>query len=267
MSTVAKGRSLGFAYGSRPVLAGVDVEVRAGEVVALLGPNGAGKSTLLHVLLGLLAPTSGEARLGPDPVTSLDRREIARRVAFVPQGCGGDFSFTVEELVTMGRTPYLGRFRPPGRSDLEIVRRALEVTGTTALAGRPVPELSGGERQRVHVARAIAQDTPALFLDEPTSSLDVEHQLQILGVLRRLAADGRGVLCTLHDLTLAARFADRLVVLSRGRVVSEGTPGAVLTESLLAEHFGIRARIDREPGADGSGPGVPVAVVPLEPAS
>jgi iron complex transport system ATP-binding protein len=258
MSTLLEGRDLAFAYGGRPVLRGVDFSLAPGELVAIVGPNGAGKSTLLHVLLGVLQPDAGSVHASGQPLRELDRGEIARRIAFVPQEARADFDFTVGELVAMGRTPYLGRFQPERSTDVEAVRHALEVTGTGQFAERLVSELSFGERQRVHVARAIAQTTDVLLLDEPTSNLDVAHQLDIMGLLRELTLRGKAAAVALHDLSLAARFADRVVVLSGGRIVANGRPGEVITEALLEEHFLIRARVHR-----GEPDGV-VVVVPFE---
>jgi len=225
------------------VLAGVDLQVQRGEVVALLGPNGAGKSTLLQLLLGWLRPESGEVRLSGERVLSLSRREIARRVAFVPQDVRVDFAFTVRELVAMGRLPHLGRFRTEGHDDLEIVDNALAATEITAFAERSLLELSGGERQRAHIARALAQNTDLFLLDEPTASLDIEHQLGVLGLVNSLATGGKAAVVALHDLPLAVRFATRLVVLAGGDVVASGPPDQVVTAELLRRHFHIHARI------------------------
>jgi iron complex transport system ATP-binding protein len=245
MTSLLEGRGLAFAYDDRPVFEGVDIRLEAGELVALVGPNGAGKSTLLHVLLGLLAPKSGSVTLAGQPIHGLSRSAIARKIAFLPQETRSDFAFTVRELVAMGRMPHLGRFRPEGPADVEAIERALERTATKAFSDRLVSELSGGERQRVVLARAIAQSTDVLLLDEPTSSLDVAHQLEVIELIRALVSSGKAAAIALHDLTLAARFADRVVVLAGGRIVAEGPPGAVITEALLEEHFRIRARVDR----------------------
>jgi iron complex transport system ATP-binding protein len=245
MTALLEGRDLAFAYDGRPVLRGVDFSLERGELVAIVGPNGAGKSTLLHLLLGVLQPDRGSVRSSGQALAGLDRGEIARRVAFVPQEARADFDFTVQELVAMGRTPYLGRFQPERTTDVEAVNHALDVTGTRAFAERLVSELSFGERQRVHVARAIAQTTDVLLLDEPTSNLDVGHQLEIMGLLEGLVRGGKAAAVALHDLSLAARFADRVVVLSGGRIVGDGKPADVITEAMLEAHFLIRARVHR----------------------
>lgn len=259
MTAVLEARSLEFAYGPEPVLSGVDFALHAGELVALVGPNGAGKSTLLKLLLGWLAPGSGEVIVEGAAPSRLSRRDIARKIAFVPQDARVDFEFTVRELVAMGRTPHLGRFQPEGAADLRAIERALEATETGSLEGRIALELSGGERQRVHLARALAQETAILLLDEPTASLDIEHQLALLALVRRLTREGRAVLVAMHDLSLAARFADRAVVLASGKIVAEGPPEQVFTEAMLEQWFRIRARVRRS-GEDGS-----LEVIPLSP--
>jgi iron complex transport system ATP-binding protein len=257
MTALLEGRGLSFSYDDRPVFSDVDVRLARGELVALVGPNGAGKSTLLHVLLGLLPPTSGTVSLDGHPISELSRRNIARKIAFLPQEVRSDFAFTVRELVGMGRLPHLGRFRPEGPADVAAIEQALSRTATAAYAERLVSELSGGERQRVVLARAIAQSTDLLLLDEPTASLDVEHQLEVIGLIRTLVQAGKAAAVALHDLSLAARFADRIIVLSGGRIAAEGTPAEVITEELLARHFRIRARIEH--AAEG------VVVVPIAP--
>lgn len=248
-----------FAYEARPVLNGIRLEVQPGEMVGLIGPNGAGKTTLLHVLLGLLRADAGQVRLGGEDIGGLKRVDVARRAALVPQELRTDFAFTVHEVVAMGRTPYLGRFRPESAADLEVVERALAATETEHVVDRLFSELSGGERQRVQIARALAQDTKILMLDEPTANLDVEHQLQILQLVRGLVSGGRCAVVALHDLSLAARFCDRLVVLADGVLAASGSASEVLTEENLARYFRIVARVERRQ-EDGF-----LTIVPVEP--
>jgi len=257
MTPLLEGRGLSFAYDGRRVLADVDVSFSASELVALVGPNGAGKSTLLRVLLGLLPARSGSVSVLGRPLSELSRREIAQRVAFLPQETHSDFAFTVRELVGMGRLPHLGRFRPEGEADVRAVERALEQTATAAFAARLASELSGGERQRVLLARAIAQTTDVLLLDEPTSNLDVAHQLEVIRLLHGLSRSGKAVAIALHDLSLAARYADRVIVLSAGEIAAQGSPRDVITAELLARHFRIHARVEH--GEDG------VLVIPMAP--
>jgi iron complex transport system ATP-binding protein len=259
MTSILRARSVAFAYGDTPVFENVDFDLSPTELVMLIGPNGAGKTTLLHVLLGILEPTAGSVVLSGASLAELERVEIARKIAFVPQDVRSDFAFTVRELVSMGRTPYLGRFRPEGPGDVEAVDRALAATETGALSNRFASDLSGGERQRVHLARALAQETNILLLDEPTANLDVAHQLQILGLVQKLTKAGRSAVVALHDLSLAARYADRVVVLARGGIALSGPPRDVITEETLRLYFGIRARVVCDE-SDGM-----ITVVPLEP--
>ena len=246
---LCQASGVSFGYGRTPVFEEIALAVRPGELVALCGPNGAGKSTLLRLLLGLHAPSRGQLFLGGAPVTTLSRREIARRAALLPQDAPVDLPLTVREAVALGRLPHLERFQPEGAADAGAVARALEATDTAALAERPVVELSGGERHRVHLARALAQEAPLLLLDEPTAGLDLAHQLQALDLLRATVDGGRGALVALHDLSLAARRCDRMILLADARIRADDTPAAVLTPETLARVF----RVEAEVRLDGDG--------------
>lgn len=248
MNPLLEARGLRFDYGRGPLLAGVDLALQRGEIVGLVGRNGAGKTTLLRLLLGLLTPNRGGVQVDAEPIERLSRRALARRVAWVPGDGQPNFGFRVRELVAMGRNPHLGPFRPEGDEDRRQIERALAMTDLASLADRPIPELSAGEWRRALIARALAQETPGLLLDEPTANLDIAHQLELLELLRNLTREGRAVLTALHDLSLASRYCDRLLVLSGGRIAAEGPPRAVLTEAHLAEFFGIRAKV-RETGS------------------
>jgi iron complex transport system ATP-binding protein len=237
--------SVSAGYAGSPVVREVDVAVRAGEIVGLVGPNGSGKTTLIRVASRALRPAAGEVRVGGRDLYGMSAREAARLVAVVPQEVVPAFSFTALELVLMGRTPYLSRWGGGRAEDWAGVRAAMVATQVQHLADRPVDELSGGERRRVILAQALAQDAPVLLLDEPTTHLDVRHVLDLLAIVRRLAAEqGRAVLAILHDLNLAASACDRLVVLHRGAVVASGPPGAVVTPTLLREVYGVEADVD-----------------------
>jgi iron complex transport system ATP-binding protein len=230
--------SLTVAYESagRHIVAlhSVDLELRCGEVMGLVGPNGSGKTTLIRAATGGLRPQSGSVSLQGEDMGTLTARDIALRVAVVPQSPVLPDAFTALECVLMGRTPHLRLLENEGAADIEIARRAMLATETWQLASRPVGELSGGERQRVLVARALAQDTAVLLLDEPTAHLDIGHQASVLRLMRALATgEGKAVLAVIHDLTLAARFCDRLVLLHAGEVVADGAPGDVLRADLL----------------------------------
>ena len=250
-------RDLIVRRGARVVLDGVDLDVGPGEFVALIGPNGAGKSTVLAAIAGDLEPAGGQILLDGRPLTEWSPGERARRRAVLPQVSTLDFPFSVLEVVAMGRTPY-GR---PGRADAHIARRALALVGLAPLAERPYPRLSGGERQRVHLARVLAQlwdpaldgaggirgPAPYLMLDEPTASQDLGAQKRVLETARRFADAGGGVLCVLHALDQAARYADRLCLMAHGRVIAAGPPAAVLTADALEDAFGVPVHIHHPP--------------------
>ena len=229
--------------GGARVLDDVSAFVDDGEWVGVIGPNGAGKTTLLRAVAGLVAH-DGTIELGGRVVSALRRRELSRRVALVPQDPLMPSEMTVEEYVLLGRTPYVPYLGTESRSDVEAVARALARLDLHALASRRLGTLSGGERQRAVLARALAQDTPVLLLDEPTSALDVGRQQQVLEFVDRLRAEHRlTILSAMHDLTLAAQFADRLVLLDRGAVVADGPPRDVLTEARIAAHYGAAVRV------------------------
>ena len=241
-----------FSYRSgTPVLDGVSLDVASGSFYALLGPNGSGKSTLMKTLVGVLAPESGTAFLGERPVTAWTRKDMARAVGAVGQRESISFPLTTRDLVAMGRYPYLGPLEGERAEDVEAIERALQSCDLTDLAGRPVDQLSGGEFQRARIARALCQEPEALMLDEPTAGLDVGHQMAILELLRASADRGITVVLVTHDLDRAAQFADRALLLDRGRVVSEGTPGEVLTTETLSTVYGWPIAI--RPSVDGEG--------------
>lgn len=232
-------------YGAAEVVRGVSIDVRAGEVVGLVGPNGSGKTTLVRVASRALRPTDGAVRVaGRDPY-AITGREAARLVAVVPQDVVPAFSFTVLEMVLMGRTPHRSRWGGSDEGDWAKARESMAAVGVQHLADRPVEELSGGERRRVILAQALAQDAPVLVLDEPTTHLDIRHVIDVLAMVRVLAEDqSKAVLAVLHDLTLAASVCDRIVALHRGAVVAEGTPEAVVTRSLLRTIYEVEADVE-----------------------
>jgi iron complex transport system ATP-binding protein len=235
-------------FGRHVVVDGVDAEIARGEWVALIGPNGAGKTTLLRAITGLV-PSEGTIFVGGAPIGSLGRRELARRVALVPQLPLLPPALTVTEYVSLGRTPYISYLATESRRDLDAVAQALERLELEALAERLLGELSGGERQRAVLARALVQDAPALLLDEPTSALDIGHQQQALELLDTLRADaGLTVLAAMHDLTLAGQYADRVLLMDGGRVVADGPPGTVLDEERLSRHYGASVSVLRHAG-------------------
>jgi iron complex transport system ATP-binding protein len=222
--------------------------VAAGEVVALLGPNGSGKTTLIRAVTGGVKPEAGRIALMGDDASSLATIERARRVAVVPQTPVLPDAFTALELVLMGRTPHLRFLESEGQRDVEIAQRAMLMTDTWGFADRPLGELSGGERQRVVLARALAQETPLLLLDEPTAHLDIGHQASVLALVRRLCREeDKGALAVVHDLTLAAAYCDRLVLLRDGEVAAEGDAEATLRREVLERVYGARVSVFPHP--------------------
>ena len=238
--------SVDVSLGDTDILRDVSLRVPAGEFVGLVGPNGAGKTTLLRTVNGAIDPDAGRVLVDGDRMGDLSSRAGSRRVATVPQDTGTRFAFSVADVVAMGRTPHRSRFGSDDDGD-DAVERALERTSTTSLRDRRISTLSGGERQRVFVARAIAQEAPALVLDEPTASLDVNHATRTLSLVRELVESGRAVLGAIHDLEAAARFCDRLVMLADGEVVASGEPADVLTADALATSFDMESVVTRNP--------------------
>jgi iron complex transport system ATP-binding protein len=234
--------------GDADVLDGVTLSVERGEFVGLVGPNGAGKTTLLHAINGVREPDTGTVRVDGDAQSDCSTRAWSRRLATVPQDTSVSFSFRVEDVVEMGRTPHRRRTQFGGtETDRRRIEDALDLTETTELRARPIDELSGGERQRVFVAQALAQDTPLLVLDEPTASLDINHQVEILRLVRSLVGDGRAALAAIHDLDLAARFCDRLALLSDGRIRAVGPPEEVLESDALDPAFETTTAVSTDP--------------------
>jgi iron complex transport system ATP-binding protein len=248
---------VGVELGGTTILDRVDATIGDGRFVGLVGPNGAGKTSLLRAITGAVNPDSGEVRVGGDPVAALSSKEASRRIAVVPQDTTLSFDFPVEEVVAMGRNPYKSRFSKAGpsggegsaeRTDSEYVAAAMARTEVETFADRSITAVSGGERQRVLLARALAQDTPNLLLDEPTASLDINHQIRTLELVRRLVDDdGKTVVAAIHDLNLAAHYCDDIVLLADGTVRASGDPESVLSEGNLEAAFDTAAVVSQHP--------------------
>jgi iron complex transport system ATP-binding protein len=233
--------ALEVALGRRPVLGGVTATLAPGSLIGVIGPNGAGKSTLARAMLGLVRTAAGRVLIDGRDVTGLRRPEIARRIAYLPQGQALHWPLAVERVVALGRLPHLAPFSTIGEEDRAAIERAMDLADVTGLSGRVATELSGGERARVLLARALAVEAPALIADEPLAALDPGHQLEVMELLARRARNGALVIVVLHDLGVAARYCDRLLLLSGGALVAEGAPKAVLTAEVLAKVYGVRA--------------------------
>ena len=252
----AEGVRLG--YGDRTIVDDLDLEIVHGTITTVIGPNGCGKSTLLRALGRLLAPSRGQVLLDGRRIDRMPTKEVATVLGLLPQAPTAPEGLTVGDLVARGRHPHQAWYRQWSGDDEEAVAEALEWTGIADLAERPVDELSGGQRQRAWISMALAQGTELLLLDEPTTFLDLSHQVEVLELVTRLNTErGRTVVMVLHDLNLAARYADRLVAMKDGVIRAQGTPAEVITEPLLREVFGLDARVVPDPVA-----GTPM-VVPI----
>ncbi|MBX3446154.1 MAG: ABC transporter ATP-binding protein [Parvibaculaceae bacterium] len=234
--------NLHASLGQARVIRGVSLSVEGPRFIGLIGPNGVGKTTLVRAIAGLI-PFEGEVMLDGRPLAALKPRERARLMSYLAQGAGSHWPLEVSRLVALGRLPHLAPFARPAAADEAAITRAMHLAGVEEFIGRDVLTLSGGERARVLLARALAVEAPLLLVDEPVAALDPYHQLRIMEVLRAYADEGRTVIAVLHDLTLAARHCDRLILLDNGKVKADGTPSDVLTPENLRETYRIEARI------------------------
>ena len=246
-SHAISAHDLTYEIDGSTLLEGVDLQVDRGQLVGLIGPNGAGKSTLLRTISGILRYRRGSVRLEGEDLRSLPPKEVASTLALVPQIAPYTYGFTSLELVLMGRYPHLGRFQIEGREDDRIARDAMQLTEIEQFADRTLDTLSGGERQRVFVARALAQQPRILLMDEPTANLDVLHQLKVLDLVRQLVDGGLTAVAAIHDLNMAARYCDKLVLLNNGRVLAVGSPKEVLTPATIESAFGVHSAVYRDP--------------------
>ncbi|HAJ3171386.1 TPA: Fe(3+) dicitrate ABC transporter ATP-binding protein FecE, partial [Escherichia coli] len=235
--------NLTVSYGAQTVLDGLSLALPAGKITALLGPNGCGKSTLLNCFSRLLTPDSGEILLDEKPIAGFSARQLARRLALLPQHHLSPEGITVRELVSYGRSPWLSLWGRLSAEDNERVNVAMSQTRTRNLADRRLTQLSGGQRQRAFLAMVLAQDTPLILLDEPTTYLDINHQVELMRLMVELKRQGKTVVTVLHDLNQASRYCDHLVVLASGRVMAQGAPEAVMKPELLKTVFSVEAEI------------------------
>ena len=243
-----RAEAIDLSYDRDIVVHELSVEILQGKITTIVGANASGKSTLLRALARLLAPVNGHVYLGDREIRRQRSRDVARQLTLLPQSPIAPDGITVSDLVARGRYPYQSLLRPWSAEDTRAVAAAMEATGVTDLAERPINQLSGGQRQRVWVAMALAQETPLLLLDEPTTFLDLSHQIEVLDLLKELNQDtGQTVVLVLHDLNLASRYSDHLIAMAEGRIAAEGAPDAVITELIVREVFGLEATIVPDP--------------------
>ncbi|MFD7501293.1 ABC transporter ATP-binding protein [Streptomyces sp. NPDC059850] len=243
-------RSVTVGYGGRSVIDGLDVAIPPGVITTIIGPNGCGKSTLLRTLTRLLKPASGSVVLDGEDIARLRTRDVAKKLGLLPQAPVAPEGLTVADLVARGRHPHQSWLRQWSSDDAGVVERALAMTGVADLADRPVDSLSGGQRQRVWISMTLAQGTDLLLLDEPTTYLDLAHAIDVLDLVDDLHESGRTVVMVLHDLNLATRYSDNLIVMREGAILAQGHPRDVITAELLDEAFGLRAAVVDDPVGD-----------------
>jgi iron complex transport system ATP-binding protein len=248
MPSIVRMEGVDFSYPGRPIFSDLNLSLTAGEILGLIGPNSSGKTTLLKLLNGLLQPQKGNVFLEGKEMKDFSRSQIARRMAVVPQEMEVPFAFTAGEIVLMGRAPYLGRFGWEKKKDLDLAREAMGLSGTAELEDRPFTELSQGEKQRVLMARALAQEPRIILLDEPTSHLDINHQVEIHELIRSLNEERKLTVLTIsHDLNLAAEYCHRIVLLHRGSIYAAGTPAEVLTERNIRRVYETTVLVEKNP--------------------
>ncbi len=241
-------RGLSWRYGNRQVLSDITLSFEKGKLYSIIGPNGSGKTTLLRNIAKSLEPAAGSVFLNGTDIMDLSTRDVARKLSVVPQNTYIDFDFTVLDIVLMGRNPYISRLGSESREDMAAAEHAMRLTNTWDFRGKSINEVSGGERQRALVARALAQDTAVMLLDEPVSQLDLHHQIELMDMVLSLSQDRkRTILSVMHDLNLAARYSDFLILLNGGRVVVQGTPWQVLTRENIETVYHLDSCIVNNP--------------------
>ncbi|HSE83850.1 MAG TPA: ABC transporter ATP-binding protein [Thermodesulfobacteriota bacterium] len=249
MRQIIEGEDINFSYDGTEVLKGISITISKGKWVGLLGANGAGKSTLLKIISGILSPKSGKLLYKTEEIRRLDKREVAKKIAYVPQSSSFSFPFTVAEIVLMGRAPYFGKFEFEREKDWEIARQAMETVGIGHLQNRLVTEISGGEKQLTSLARALAQEPEVMVLDEPTTSLDLKHRTEIMKLLAKLKYEQSvSIIWATHDIFTALFYFDEIIMLKDGKVFAAGNTEEVLTEEILATVYGIDVTVRKENG-------------------
>ncbi len=237
--------NIDFSYNEKSVLKDISLSISKGEFLSIIGPNGSGKSTILKLITKLNTPNKGEILLNNVNIKDINQRDLAKSISLVPQNTYIEYEFSVKELIAMGRFPYKKRFERESKDDYAIVNKAMERTNTKYLEDRLITEISGGETQRVTIARALAQETDIILLDEPTSFLDINHQIEILNLLRDLnKEEKKTILLVIHDINLAARYSDRIMILKDGLVMDIGQPEDVITKENILKAYNLKAEIE-----------------------
>lgn len=235
-----------YGYGEKMVLNEISFSVKKGEFISILGPNGSGKSTLLKTLNNIYKPWEGKILVRGKNIKELKKKELAKNMALVLQDNSVDYEFTVEDIVLMGRHPHKGRFQREDENDYKIISESLEMTNTTELRHRKITELSGGERQRVMIAKALAQRASIILLDEPTSHLDINHQIEILKLLKDMNKKrGTTIILVIHDINLGVRYSDKIIILNKGKILDKGKPEEIITKKNIESVYNIKVAIDR----------------------
>ncbi len=238
-------KNINFSYNSKKILKNIDFYVEKGKILSILGPNGSGKTTLLKVIAGILRPDMGEVIVNGKNVLKMQRREMAKLIAYVPQNFEPGFDFTVFDIVSMGRFPHKALLETLDDGDYKKIEWTLKVTGLEDLKMKSIREISGGERQRTIIAMALAQDAEIILMDEPTSNLDIKYQLSILELIKNMVKEGRTIIITMHDVNLSIRYSDEVIVLSEGEIYSKGKPDDVINEKTIENVYGIKIKILR----------------------
>jgi len=238
-------KDLKFSYGDFNVIDGVSFVLNRGEILGILGPNGSGKTTLIKLVGGILKKKEGKIEILGKEIEKYSRKELARKIAMVPSDLGAGFDFTVYDMVAMGRYPYIGFFDTLTLRDFDLIEKAMLATGINNLSRHSVREISGGERQRMLIARALAQNTEILLMDEPTSNLDLKFQVEIMELIENIRKTGRGILLTMHDVNMAVRYCTKVALLSKGKIFSIGPPDKVINENSIVEVYGVSGKIIR----------------------
>lgn len=231
---------LTYKINDKNILNNMELEIESNKLYTIVGPNGSGKTTLIKHICKIIQCKSGEINIGDIDINSINSRELGKIMSSVPQNTNLDFAYTAWDIVLMGRNPHIGRFKKENDNDLEKVREAMKMTNTYHLKDEDISTLSGGERQRVIIARALAQETPMMILDEPISQLDIHHQIQVMNILKSLVKDyNKTVICVLHDLNIAAQYSDELILVNDGKVLKKGTPKEIINNEVLKEVYNM----------------------------